>query len=104
VTVSMGDPLAGLRVGEVSADRIKIMALVLRDTNSIRLDVEAVAAAGLGDREVNEGGLTMGYAQNIPAGWAASRASRPLAGQRVRRGRLDVGGTVLAAERAAIRD
>lgn len=99
--LSVGDALPGLRVDEVSADRIKIMALILRDPNPIHFDLDAVAAAGLGDREVNQGGVTMAYVINMLVAFAGSRAAvrslscrflaNVFAGDTV-----DVGGTVLA--------
>jgi acyl dehydratase len=72
---AVGEALPGLRVGAVDADHIKIMALILRDPNPIHFDLDAVAAAGLGDREVNQGGATMAYVINMLAGWAGSRAA-----------------------------
>jgi acyl dehydratase len=70
---AVGEALPGLRVDSVDADHIKIMALILRDPNPIHFDLDAVAAAGLGDREVNQGGATMAYVINMLAGWAGSR-------------------------------
>jgi acyl dehydratase len=70
---AVGDALPGLRVHSVSADKIKLMALVLRDPNPIHFDLDAVAAAGLGDREVNQGGVTMAYVINMLVAWAGSR-------------------------------
>jgi acyl dehydratase len=97
----VGDELPGLRVDDVSADHIKIMALILRDPNPIHFDLDAVSSAGLGDREVNQGGVTLGYVINMLAAWAGSRSAvrsmtcrfqaNVFAGDRV-----DVGGTVLA--------
>jgi acyl dehydratase len=72
---AVGDALPGLRVQSVSADKIKLMALVLRDPNPIHFDLDAVAAAGLGDREVNQGGVTMAYVINMLVAWAGSRAA-----------------------------
>jgi acyl dehydratase len=59
----------------VSADHMKITALLLRDSNPIHLDVDAVRQAGLGDRLVNQGGATMAYVINELAAWGGSRAS-----------------------------
>lgn len=72
---AVGDPVPPLRVGSVDADKIRIMALVLRDPNPIHFDLDAVRAAGLGDREVNQGGATMGYVVNMLLAWAGSRAA-----------------------------
>lgn len=97
----VGDAVPPLRIDSVDADKIRIMALVLRDPNPIHHDLDAVRAAGLGDREVNQGGVTMGYVVNMLLAWAGSRAAvrrvdcrfsaNVFAGDAV-----DVGGTVTA--------
>lgn len=51
-------------VDSVSADRMKAMALLLRDANPIHLDPAAAAARGLGDRVVNQGAGNLGYVLN----------------------------------------
>ena len=51
-------------VDAVSADRMKAMALLLRDANPIHLDPAAAAARGLGDRVVNQGAGNLGYVLN----------------------------------------
>ncbi|WP_202796381.1 MULTISPECIES: MaoC/PaaZ C-terminal domain-containing protein [unclassified Pseudonocardia] len=89
----------------MEADKIKIMALVLRDPNPIHFDLDAVRSAGLGDREVNQGGVTMAYVINMLAAWTGSRAAvrnvdcrfsaNVFAGDAV-----DVGGTVTAVREA----
>lgn len=98
---AVGDPVPPLRVECVSADKIKIMALVLRDPNPIHFDLDAVRAAGMGDREVNQGGVTMAYVIDMLIAWTGSRAAvrtvdcrfsaNVFAGDAV-----DVGGTVTA--------
>jgi acyl dehydratase len=97
----VGDAVPSLRVNAVDADKIRIMALVLRDPNPIHYDLDAVRDAGLGDREVNQGGVTMGYVINMLMAWSGSRAgvrridcrfsANVFAGDAV-----DVGGTVTA--------
>jgi acyl dehydratase len=72
---AVGDAVPGLRVADIDADKIKIMALILRDPNPIHFDLDAVRAAGLGDREVNQGGVTMAYIVNMLAAWAGSRSA-----------------------------
>lgn len=73
--VRVGTRLPERRITGVSADHIKIMALVMRDSNPIHFDVDAVAKAGLGDREVNQGGATMAYVLDLLAEWAGSRSA-----------------------------
>jgi acyl dehydratase len=72
---AVGDPVPGPRIVAVDADKIKIIALVLRDPNPIHFDVDAVREAGLGEREVNQGGVTMAYIVNMLAAWAGSRSA-----------------------------
>jgi 3-hydroxybutyryl-CoA dehydratase len=48
-------------IESVSASAMHDIALVLDDPNPIHLSGEAAAAAGLGDRPVNQGPVNMGY-------------------------------------------
>lgn len=73
--VEVGAELPRRTVSGVSADHIAIMALVLQDPNPIHWDLDAVRAAGLGDREVNQGGATMAYVTGMLADWAGSRSA-----------------------------
>ena len=66
----VGDALPELRVASVDAERMKTMTLLLRDSNAIHFDVEAVRALGLGDRTVNQGPINLGYVVRMLAGWA----------------------------------
>lgn len=75
MTISPGASLPGLTVSAVRADDIKLIALILRDPNPIHFDLDAVAAAGLGDRPVNQGGSTMAYVMNMLSDWAGSRSA-----------------------------
>ncbi|MCD2146941.1 hypothetical protein ACN93_14405 [Gordonia paraffinivorans] len=71
----VGDDLPAFKVESVSADKIRIMALIFQDPNPIHFDLEAVREAGLGDRYVNQGGVTMAYIINMLTAWTGSRAS-----------------------------
>jgi acyl dehydratase len=73
--VAVGTELPASRVDDVKPDHIRLFALILRDPNPIHFDLDAVAEAGLGDREVNQGGATMAYVLNMLIGWAGSRAA-----------------------------
>lgn len=73
VLPAIGDSVPEFRVSGVSAERMKIMALILRDPNPIHFDLDAVAAAGLGEREVNQGGLNLGYVLDALIAWAGRR-------------------------------
>lgn len=71
--VTVGTQLPTRRIDEVSAEHIRQIALVLRDPNPIHFDLDAVQAAGLGSREVNQGGATMAYVMDLLTEWAGSR-------------------------------
>lgn len=71
----IGDDLPVFRVDSVDADKIRIMALIFQDPNPIHFDLDAVRNAGLGDRFVNQGGVTMAYIINMLTDWTGSRAS-----------------------------
>lgn len=55
-----GDTLPS-RVRKVDAAAMAVMAEVLHDPNPIHLDPAAAAAAGLGDRAINQGPANLGY-------------------------------------------
>jgi 3-hydroxybutyryl-CoA dehydratase len=63
--VSPGDELGPWTVGPVDPAKMKVFAEVLADPNPIHLDPEAVAAAGLGDRVINQGPASFGYVLNM---------------------------------------
>lgn len=72
---SVGSQIPPFVVREVSAEHIRMLALLLHDPNPIHFDVAAVTAAGLGDREVNQGGATMAYLYDMLIRWTGSRGS-----------------------------
>jgi acyl dehydratase len=74
-TVSVGTQIPPFGVTAVSGEHIRQMALILRDPNPIHFDLDAVAAAGLGDREINQGGVTMAYIINMLTAWRGSGAA-----------------------------
>lgn len=75
IAVTVGSLLPTLAVEHIEPDQIRLVALLLRDPNPIHFDLDAVAAAGLGDREVNQGGATMAYVLNLLINLAGSRAA-----------------------------
>jgi acyl dehydratase len=70
--VAVGTQIPAFAV-EVSGEHIRMLALLLHDPNPIHFDLAAVAAAGLGDREVNQGGATMAYIYDMLIAWTGSR-------------------------------
>ncbi|SNQ50575.1 conserved hypothetical protein [Frankia canadensis] len=76
-------------------DDIRLVALILRDSNPIHFDLDAVARAGLGDRAVNQGGATMAYIMNHLIEWAGARSA-------VRRITCSFRGNVVAGDDVAV--
>jgi len=62
---AVGDALPELHIASVSAEAMKVMAVILDDPNIIHLDAEAVKALGLGDRVINQGPSNSGYVMNM---------------------------------------
>lgn len=56
-----GDQLTPFTVGPVPAEKMKILAAILRDPNVIHIDRELVQQRGLGDKVINQGPTNMGY-------------------------------------------
>jgi acyl dehydratase len=63
--VEVGTELAPFLVESVSAEKMKLMAALLRDPNPIHLDEEAVRRLGMGDRVVNQGPANQAYLVNM---------------------------------------
>ena len=89
-----GEPLPQLVIDDVGADRMKTMAALLRDPYPIHWDVEAVKAAGHGDRPINQGPLNLGYIANMLMAWAGDDSIRRLTV--AFHGRVLAGDTVIA--------
>jgi 3-hydroxybutyryl-CoA dehydratase len=65
MTLSVGTKLGPWTIEHVDPEKMKTFAVVLADPNPIHLDPEAVKAAGLGDRVVNQGPASFGYVLNM---------------------------------------
>lgn len=63
--MQIGDELAPFTVRDVSAEAMAVLAKVLRDPNPIHLDPAAAAAAGMGDRRINQGPANFSYVINM---------------------------------------
>lgn len=94
--VQVGDELPPFDVPAVSAEAMKTMAALLRDPNPIHFDVDAVRAAGLGDRVVNQGPTNVGYVMNLLLAWAGTPEA-------VRSLRVRFTGNVLAGDHVIAR-
>jgi acyl dehydratase len=62
----------------VSAEKMKLMAAILRDPNPIHWDRSEVARRGLGERLINQGPTNVGYVTNMLMAWAGPDALRKL--------------------------
>jgi acyl dehydratase len=69
VNPSVGDDIPTWTVAGVDAEKMKTMAALLRDPNTIHFDPEAVRALGLGDRVVNQGPTNLAYVMNMLGSW-----------------------------------
>lgn len=67
---AVGDELPDYVIERVDAEKMKTMALLLRDPNPIHWDVDSVRSLGMGDRPVNQGPNNMAYLVNMLAGYA----------------------------------
>lgn len=59
--ITQGSALDELEVSSVDAEKMKTMAMILRDPNPIHWDVDLVRELGMGDRVVNQGPNNMAY-------------------------------------------
>jgi len=77
-TYAVGDALPEWVMAEVSAERMRTMAALLRDPNPLHWDRDAVAALplGLGHRTINQGPLGLGYLVNMLHAWAGAASIR----------------------------
>ena len=69
MNVTSGSTLPPFVVESVSVEKMKTMALLLRDPNRIHWDVEAVRELGMGDRPINQGPTNMAYVVNMLINW-----------------------------------
>ncbi len=67
----VGDELPSWTMAEVSAERMRTMAAILRDPNPLHWDRGAVAELpfGLGRRTINQGPLGLSYIVNMLHAW-----------------------------------
>ena len=94
-----------LVMARVQAEPMKVMALLLRDSNPIHFDPASLARLGQEPRVINQGPISVGYVITMLAGWAGHE--RCITGLHcrflgnVRAGdRVSVGGEVRSSERS----
>ncbi len=75
---AVGDNIPEWVMPEVSAERMRTMAALLRDPNPLHWDRDAVAALPLelGRRTINQGPLGLGYMVNMLHDWAGAGCIR----------------------------
>ncbi|OAK56194.1 MaoC family dehydratase [Rhodococcoides kyotonense] len=93
--VTVGSAIPEFTVDGVSGEHIRQIALILQDPNPIHFDLDAVARAGMGDREINQGGTTMAYIIDMLAAWTGSSDNVTQIKCRFR-GNVRAGDTVIA--------
>lgn len=74
--VKVGMPIPEWRLESVRAEKMKILAAILRDPNPIHWDRAEVSSKGLGDRLINQGPTNVGYVMNMLMAWAGPAAIR----------------------------
>ena len=77
---AVNDPIPEWVMEDVSAERMRTMAAILRDPNPLHWDRDAVAALplDLGHRTINQGPLGVGYLVNMLHAWAGPGCIRRL--------------------------
>lgn len=63
--MNVGDTLEPQTYGPVSAEKMKILAAILRDPNVIHIDKDLIQERGLGDKLINQGPTNLGYVTNM---------------------------------------
>ena len=78
MNVEAGHAIPEWVMEEVSAERMRTMAAILRDPNPLHWDRDAVAALPfkLGRRTINQGPLGLGYMVNMLHAWAGPQCIR----------------------------
>lgn len=74
MSIEVGTEITPFVVDEVSTEKMKTMALLLRDPNPIHWNAEAVKAAGLGDRVINQGPTNKAFVINAILTWLGDPA------------------------------
>lgn len=67
--VVAGDELPAFVVESVDAEKMKLMAALLRDPNPIHFDAESVRTLGLGSAPINQGPTNLSYVIEVVTRW-----------------------------------
>ncbi len=103
MSLRAGDELATLEIAAVSAEKMKVMALILDDPNPIHFDSEAVRKLGLGEKPINQGPNGVAYVINMllacdPQVRSVARIKLRFMANTYAGDNLTAGGTVTAIE------
>jgi acyl dehydratase len=74
MSIEVGTEIPPFVVDEVSTEKMKTMALLLRDPNPIHWNADAVREAGLGDRVINQGPTNKAFVINAIISWLGDPA------------------------------
>jgi acyl dehydratase len=66
----VGQELPPLVVEPVDAEKMKLMAAILRDPNPIHFDADSVRELALGERVINQGPSNLSYLLNMVTRWS----------------------------------
>ncbi|WP_420450606.1 MaoC family dehydratase [Ilumatobacter sp.] len=78
MTVEVGSVIPPWAMPDVSPERMKTMAAILRDPYPVHWDRDAVEAIGLGHRVINQGPLNLSYIVNMLMAWQGPGCVRRL--------------------------
>ena len=74
--VKVGDRLPAFVMENVTPERMKTVAAILRDPTPIHWDRDATRALGLDGRLLNQSPINLGYVVNMLLAWAGPRSIR----------------------------
>jgi acyl dehydratase len=78
MSIEPGTTIPPWEMPDVSPDRMKTMAAILRDPYPVHWDREAVDAIGFGPRVINQGPLNLSYITNMLMAWQGPTCVRRL--------------------------
>ena len=101
--IEVGTSIPRFLVERVDAEKMKTMAVLLRDPNPIHFDADVVRRLGMGDRVVNQGPNNVGYVINMLLAWLEDPSAIQSVTVRFRGNvfaddRLEAGGEVTGVE------
>ncbi len=76
MSFNVGDKIPSWTMENVSIEKMKTMAAILRDPNPVHWDPNTVSAMGLGDKTLNQGPLGISYMVNMLHTWAGENCIR----------------------------